>query len=102
MTERRPSRITGRDSRARVLVDGRPRCPARPQGMFSRQLRLGASIDSDHIGASYEGGVLTLSLPVAARAKPPRVEIRSGGKLTPGAQYRTASGQRKVRHLRRR
>jgi HSP20 family protein len=51
----------------------------RPQGRFSRQLRLGASIDSDNIRASYEGGVLTLSLPVAARAKPRRVEIRSEG-----------------------
>jgi HSP20 family protein len=51
----------------------------RPQGRFSRQLRLGASIDSDSIRASYEGGVLTLTLPVAARAKPRRVEIRSGG-----------------------
>ena len=51
----------------------------RPQGSFSRQLRLGASIDAESIAATYEDGVLTLTLPVAARAKPRRVEIRSGG-----------------------
>ena len=51
----------------------------RPQGEFSRQLRLGASIDSDSIAADYQDGVLTLRLPVAAQAKPRRVEIRGGG-----------------------
>ena len=51
----------------------------RPQGAFSRQLRLGASIDSDSIAADYQDGVLTLRLPVAAQAKPRRVEIRGGG-----------------------
>jgi HSP20 family protein len=29
----------------------------RPQGIFSRQLSLGATIDTDSIGARYEGGV---------------------------------------------
>ncbi len=51
----------------------------RPQGRFSRELRLGTSIDSDNIAADYQGGVLTLRLPVAAQAKPRRVEIRGGG-----------------------
>ena len=51
----------------------------RPQGRFSRELRLGTSIDSEGIGASYEDGVLTLTLPVAAQAKPRKVEIRGGG-----------------------
>ena len=51
----------------------------RPQGRFSRELRLGTSIDSEGIDASYEDGVLTLTLPVAAQAKPRKVEIRGGG-----------------------
>ncbi len=51
----------------------------RPQGRFSRELRLGTSIDSDNIGADYHDGVLTLRLPVAVQAKPRRVEIRGGG-----------------------
>ena len=51
----------------------------RPQGRFSRDLRVGTRIDSDAIEANYDGGVLTLRLPVAAEAKPRRVEVRSSG-----------------------
>jgi HSP20 family protein len=60
----------------------------RPQGIFTRQLSLGAAIDTDSIGASYEGGVLTLTLAVSEAAKPRKVEVRaSGGQATiePGA-----------------
>jgi HSP20 family protein len=49
----------------------------RPQGRFSRDLRVGTRIDSDAIEADYEDGVLTLRLPMAAEAKPRRVEVRS-------------------------
>jgi HSP20 family protein len=51
----------------------------RPQGRFSRQLFLGESLDSDHIQASYEHGVLTLHIPVAEKAKPRKVEVTTGG-----------------------
>jgi HSP20 family protein len=51
----------------------------RPQGRFSRELRVGTQIDSDAIEANYDDGVLTLRLPVAAQAKPRRVEVRSSG-----------------------
>lgn len=51
----------------------------RPQGRFSRQLFLGESLDSDHIQASYDQGVLTLHIPVAEKAKPRKVEINAGG-----------------------
>ena len=47
----------------------------RPQGRFSRQVTLGTMIDAESIRASYEGGVLTLALPVAATARPRRIEI---------------------------
>ena len=53
----------------------------RPQGKFSRELRLGRSIDSEGISAEYEDGVLTLRLPVAAQAKPRRVEVRGQGQI---------------------
>src|SRR6478752_8136682 len=32
----------------------------RPRGVFSRQLFLGDTLDTDHIEASYDAGVLTL------------------------------------------
>jgi HSP20 family protein len=49
----------------------------RPQGRFNRELRLGTTVDAENIGATYEGGVLTLTLPVAAQAKPRRIEVRA-------------------------
>ena len=51
----------------------------RAQGRFSRQLTIGASIDATNINASYDDGVLTLTLPVAQQAKPRRIEIKAGG-----------------------
>ncbi len=51
----------------------------RPHGTFSRQLFLGETLDADRIEASYDAGVLTLTVPVAEQAKPRRIEIASGG-----------------------
>jgi HSP20 family protein len=50
----------------------------RPRGVFSRQLILGDTLDTDHIAAHYEGGVLRLEIPVAERAKPRKVSISNG------------------------
>ena len=52
----------------------------RPMGTFSRELMLGDSLDSEQIEATYDQGVLTLSIPVAEGAKPRKVEVSSGGK----------------------
>ena len=51
----------------------------RPQGTFTRQLFLGETLDVDAIEASYDQGVLTLTIPVAQRAKARRVEITRSG-----------------------
>ena len=51
----------------------------RPQGRFSRELRIGSSIDTAAIEAGYEDGVLTLRLPVAAQAKPRKIQVGGGG-----------------------
>jgi HSP20 family protein len=50
----------------------------RPRGVFSRQLVLGDNLDLDHIEASYDAGVLRLSVPVAERAKPRKIQITAG------------------------
>ncbi|MGQ0832655.1 MAG: Hsp20/alpha crystallin family protein [Microthrixaceae bacterium] len=50
----------------------------RPQGSFSRQLFLGEGLDADRIAATYDNGVLTVSIPVAEQAKPRRVEVQQG------------------------
>ncbi|RPF44650.1 HSP20 family protein [Streptomyces sp. Ag109_G2-6] len=49
----------------------------RPSGTFSRRLFLGETLDTERIEASYEGGVLRLSIPVAEKAKPRKIEIRA-------------------------
>ena len=49
----------------------------RPRGVFSRQLVLGENLDTEHIEASYEAGVLRLRIPVAEKAKPRKITITS-------------------------
>jgi HSP20 family protein len=50
----------------------------RPYGVFSRQLFLGDTLDADQLSADYEAGVLTLTIPIAEKAKPRKVEITGG------------------------
>jgi HSP20 family protein len=54
----------------------------RPRGVFSRQLVLGDNLDLDRIEARYEGGVLHLTIPVAERAKPRKIEVASSEERT--------------------
>jgi HSP20 family protein len=49
----------------------------RRHGSFSRQLFLGDGLDTENIHATYEHGVLTVTIPVADRAKPRRIEVTS-------------------------
>ncbi len=51
----------------------------RPQGPFSRQLFLGEGLDTERVEASYDNGVLTVTIPVAEQAKPHKVQISAGG-----------------------
>ena len=63
--ERRPLWQEGDD----VLVD------ETPQGVFSRQLFLGDNLDAGRLEASFDQGILTLTIPVAEQARPRRIEI---------------------------
>jgi len=49
----------------------------RPRGVFSRQLVVGDTLDTDNISASYDAGVLSLKIPVAEKAKPRKITIGS-------------------------
>ncbi|MET7597598.1 Hsp20/alpha crystallin family protein [Streptomyces sp. NPDC005481] len=66
--ERRPSA----EQNAEVVIT------ERPAGMFSRQLFLGETLDTERIDASYEAGVLRLTIPVAEQAKPRKITISGG------------------------
>ncbi|HWO58841.1 MAG TPA: Hsp20/alpha crystallin family protein [Umezawaea sp.] len=49
----------------------------RPLGVFSRQLFLGDTLDTERITADYNAGVLTLRIPVLDKAKPRKISITS-------------------------
>ena len=63
--ERKPSVA---DNAERVVAE-------RTYGVFSRQLFLGDTLDTDRLSAEYDAGVLTIKIPVAEQAKPRKVEI---------------------------
>jgi HSP20 family protein len=44
-------------------------------GSYMRQLTLGEGVDADRIAATYENGVLTVTIPMAEKAKPRRIQI---------------------------
>ena len=52
----------------------------RPTGLFGRQLVLGDNLDLDRLEARYDDGVLRLTVPVAERAKPRKIEVTTGGR----------------------
>jgi HSP20 family protein len=66
------------DSAERVVAE-------RSYGVFSRQLFLGDTLDVDRLTASYDAGVLTLTIPVAEKAKPRKVQI------SPGSEHKQIS-----------
>jgi HSP20 family protein len=70
--------LTVKAERRRPEVEGaRYVASERPQGVFSRQLFLGRSLDTDQIEARYHDGVLTLVIPVTSAARPRRIEVSS-------------------------
>lgn len=52
-------------------------------GTYRRQLALGDGIDTTKIAATYENGVLTVTIPLAERARSRRIEVSHSGAATP-------------------
>ncbi len=50
----------------------------RSYGVFERSFAVPTTVDADRITATYEHGVLTVSLPKAERAKPRAIEVKVG------------------------
>ena len=65
----------------------------RPAGSFMRQLNLGDGLDVERIEASYDAGVLTVTIPVAERARPRRITVEAGGGRTAIGDQRTVQGE---------
>lgn len=51
-------------------------------GAYMRQLSLGEGVDAERIGATYENGVLTVTIPLAEKAKPRRIEIHAAAPVS--------------------
>ena len=60
----------------------------RPQGSFTRQLQVGDALDTTKVAATYNNGVLMLTIPMAESAQPRRIEVQSGG----GGEQRLSAG----------
>jgi HSP20 family protein len=50
----------------------------RPQGSVTRRVTLGESLDTEHLEATYDAGVLVLTIPVIEQAKARKVEVQVG------------------------
>ena len=71
--------LTVKTLRQRTPVEGEEVIASeRPQGRFTRQLFLGENLDSGRVEASYENGVLHVTIPVAEGSKARRIEVGSG------------------------
>src|ERR1700712_4526461 len=53
----------------------------RPYGSYLRQFNLGQGADLENVTARYDNGVLTVTVPIAERAKRRKIEISAGRKL---------------------
>lgn len=70
--------LTVRATRNDEYAEGeKPYIRERITGSFLRRIRLSDSVDADKISASYDAGVLSVSVPLAEQAQPRKVEIRT-------------------------
>ena len=53
----------------------------RPMGAVTRRVHLSDTLNSDGVAASYNNGVLEVTVPLAERAKPRKIEIHGPREL---------------------
>ena len=64
----------------------------RQYGSFTRSFTLPTTVDSEHVKANYDKGILNISLPKKAEAKPKQIKVNVGGEKTlDGKQPKSAS-----------
>jgi HSP20 family protein len=68
--EKREEREEGKENRWHLSE--------RRYGRFTRSFVLPRDVDQEQIAATFENGVLTVAIPKSERARPRRIEIRSG------------------------
>jgi HSP20 family protein len=78
-------------------ADEKPFIQQRVMGSFAHRVRLSDSVNADAIEAAYEGGVLTVRVPLQEKAQPRKVEVRAAAPVavatgTTGAASTEAHG----------
>jgi HSP20 family protein len=73
--------LTVSAKRSEEYTEGeKPFVRERIMGSFTRRIRLSDSVDAEKIAASYDGGVLRVSVPLQERALPRKVEVSTGAR----------------------
>lgn len=82
------ARATRSDEQSQALIR------ERPTGTFRRQLVLGDGLDVENVRATYDEGVLTVTIPVNEKAKPRKIDIARAGspKVIEGESRQSAVG----------
>ena len=65
----------------------------RSAGSYLRRFTLGQGIDTAHISASYDNGVLSVVLPVSEKAKPRKVEVQTSHPVASDAADSTSEAE---------
>ena len=85
LTLERDTLLLTAERRSPIPADARPLLTERPAGRFVRRLTLSDALHAEAAEASYDNGVLTIRMPLAAHAKPRKIAITGGvpQQLTP-------------------
>ena len=73
--------LTVSAKRSEEYAEGeKPFVRERIMGSFTRRIRLSDSVDAEKIAASYDGGVLRVSVPLQERALPRKVAVSTAAR----------------------
>ncbi|MGA9042574.1 MAG: Hsp20/alpha crystallin family protein [Terriglobales bacterium] len=65
----------------------------RQYGSFTRSFTLPTTVDSEKVSASYDKGVLKITLPKKAEAKPKQIKVNISGEKTLDSRQPKSAGQ---------
>ena len=69
--------ISGEVKREETKEEDRIVLQERVYGKFSRSVQLPLPVNADKVNASYDNGILTLTLPKAESAKPRQIQVKT-------------------------
>jgi HSP20 family protein len=85
--------ISGESHEASNREEGTYHVRERRWGRFSRSVSLPETVNAERAEATFDGGVLTLSVPKAEETKPRQIEIKAGSGTGPAIEAGRTNGQ---------